>query len=275
MAYAFQFGAMVDDPDGAGSVDFSTFGLMVTADRSKLWLPIGVQVVEASYSPVAAAYGPTYSPKHIVLECKVTGDDESDRQDKLDSIIYNLVTNADRALWLDHQTGRFYMARLVEASDPEWVGKQAVRLTLTFVARDGRAYSDTLTTQTTNLTGTGGSWNVGASAAVGGSIFNNPMWTIKSMGSGSASGVTLSNVTRNETLVVSGAFTSGEWIRIDSTPDIMLVEKSVDSGANWTNIMPRVSGVFPCLSPGVQNAMTVSGFVNTGTVVATYRERYQ
>lgn len=275
---AFDFGALLSDPTGAGSVDFSTLGLIVTADRSPAWIRTGTQVVEASFSPASNAYGPAYRPRYLVYECKIIGTSELNRQSKLDDIIYYLQTNADRVLQPHHRADRFYMARFYDHSDPVWLGEGAVRVTLTFLARDGRAYaSGDEIVQTEVLAGAGGDFDVegdGPAEPVPGNIFTDPVWIIKDLTNG-ASGITLTNETRDEGVAISGAFTSSEWIRINSIPDQLRVEKSVDSGANWTSIMTRVSGTLPILNPRVVNAMNVDGFTNGGTVVCTYRGRYQ
>lgn len=271
---SFLFGGTDADPLGSGLIDFADYGVMVTDDESPLMVPISTEVQPTAYSPVANAWGPMYQPRYIRLGCKLIGTSQANRQSKIDSILPLLLTNSDRSLKLDHLSDRFFMARLYDIETPLWIGSGAVRFTLVFLCRDGRAYSTTEKALTFNISGTGGTFTVeddSPATAVGGSAIVHPQWVIKNTAGMAA--LTLVNTTRNETFIYSRTCVSTDWVKLLSRPDVMRCYLSTDSGANYAASMGIV-GVFPILSPGVQNVFTVDGFTANGQVICTYRERY-
>ena len=89
----------------------------------------------------------------------------------------------------------------------------------------------------------------------------------------SVTSVTLANSTTGETVTWTGALSSGHWLKFDTARGV--IEKSTDSGGNWTNVNYGVSGSYQDvrLKGGVQNTLVVTG-VSSGTLTVTYTGRY-
>lgn len=271
---SMSFGGLFDDPLGAGFTDLSgvNYGLEVINDLSELVVPFRHITEQVPYSTEAVAWGPVYEPRVLRYECLIRAANDAARRTQVRNLIGLLVSNVDKSLRVDHINDQYWMVRTMKPSIPKWYTTEGVKFTLEFLARDGRAFSTTEVEETANLTGTGGTFNVNAASNVPGNTKADPVWIFKNMTSGST-GITLLNNTTGETVTHSLAHSSSTWLKFDTR--LRRAYISTDSGSVWTLSQRYLNyGPFPRLSPGVQNSITVSGLVDGGDVVCTYRGRY-
>jgi hypothetical protein len=107
----------------------------------------------------------------------------------------------------------------------------------------------------------------------GGTEYAQPVYTITQNAAGGAVTVVLNNTTTNESITWAGTFESTDELKIDTARKV--VELSTDAGSSYSNAMDGKSagGVFPRLSPGVSNTLTVTGLTDA-SMATVYTARY-
>lgn len=268
MATAFHF----DGTDMSGS----TYGCVLERDAWEILAApqVYVQSVAQAYGGVGRHGG--FGSRNFSLPVVVIGTSRSDLLTKLDSIKTKLnPAQGEKQLKFDTFGDRYWNAILSGPIKQEFLGLVAARLALEFIAPDSRAYSTTtrsspdfsITTNPQTMTVESGP------TVVAGTADADCVWIIKNTSGGAVTSLTLNNTTKNEGVTWAGTLGNNEWLRI--TTSTGLVEKSTDSGANWTNVMGNITGSFvlPTLKAGVANSMTLTG-IGTATVTLTYTARY-
>lgn len=201
--------------------------------------------------------------------------------------IAQCITGVSAALWAAKDTNR--TLALGAWSDRYWYVKftgsmNVLQLTssaffsLEFVAEDPRAYA----TAATTITDT---WTTGSYTEVitpVGSAPAEPIISIRSMYVDGTKTITLAGSLSQSTLTISSMLVhQGQWVRFDCRQDQQLVYRSSNYPAAigncvWVECMDKVSGLFPYLSPGAANTLTVTGNLYDANtqVVIVYNARY-
>lgn len=220
------------------------------------------------------ATGGFVQAKDIAVDVMVQGTSTADLLAKIDAI--NIALDPQKGikpLFLPAFPGRQWNASLKEQADANVRGQAAAAFRLTFHAADPIAYATSATTQNVTLDETPKAFNAPASGNFAGSTFALPVWTVRNTSASPVTAVTISNVTRLESIIVNQTLEQNEYIRVDAARGV--VEFSTN-GSTWTNINNKIASspaAFPKLSGGVVNACSVAG-VGTGTLAVTYRARY-
>jgi hypothetical protein len=143
---------------------------------------------------------------------------------------------------------------------------------LFFLVPDGVAVAATATTRTA-VDATAAVYEpASAAAVVAGSASAHPVWTVKNTGD-AVTAVTMTNVTTGQVCRWTGALATGAWLRLDA--DRVVVERSTDSGANWSVVTSGLTAADKPLTlrAGVRNEITVAT-LTAGTVDISYRAEY-
>jgi phage-related protein len=219
-------------------------------------------------------YGSHYGTRRITIPVRVEGDDAADLRDKMDSIMWLLRSSRGNAYWkLDSLPDRLAYGRLGAGVVFRPSGPRLARGVLQVVCPSAFLLSTTETVQTVSVAASPKSFNVQAADAVEGTAPAAPVWVVKNTSGGTSSALTLENVTTAEKVSTSTGIANGAWLRFDA--DRMTIEKSVDSGANWTSFM-AFRGTYkniPLLVPGQVNSCVLTG-LTAGSIEITYRARY-
>lgn len=254
----------------------SSYGLTVLEESFPLMAQpqVDVQGIAQWFGGMSRA--PGFGPLTIPVKCVVTGSSASDLLSKLDALRYLLnPRNGEKTLRFDWLSTRYWKAVLANPGALSAVGVTWKQFDLVFVAADCRAYSTTdRSSPDFTVVATPHSMTVESGpTAVAGTAPCDPVWVIKNTSGGTVTTLTLNNSTTGESVTWTGSLANGNWLKVDIARGV--VEKSTDSGANWTNAMGGVTGSFvlPTLSGGVANTVVLTGF-SAATVVLTYTARY-
>ncbi|MCC6490668.1 MAG: phage tail family protein [Candidatus Hydrogenedentes bacterium] len=275
MGHSLYLGGPADDPLGSDVVYLGDddYGITLNMDEADLLASIDANVQDVPYGFGGVSWGHHYPGRVIPVKCWMLGESWTEVRAKLDRLNLLLTRNGLMSLRFDDVDDRFWMVR---AQRPGRVtpARNGAVFELSFVAPDPRAYSTTETVQTINLTAGVTNATVPASGVVGGSAEADPVWVLKPTGAGAAA-PSVENTSRSELAGVNTTIVSTRWVRFDATRRGIL-EYSDDSGVTWASFMSVLSpaSIFPRLSPGVSNAIEITGLTGTGTLVVTYRERY-
>jgi len=253
----------------------STYGLTVLEDSFPLMgqPQTDVQGIAQWYGGVSRC--PGFGPLVIPVSCVVTGSSASDLMAKLDALKYLLnPKNGEKTLRFDWLSARYWYAVLSNPGALSAVGVTWKRFDLVFVAGDSRAYSTTNRTSP-DFTINSNPYSMTVESgptAVAGTAPADCVWVIKNTSGGTVTSLTLNNETTQESMTWVGSLANGNWLRISTATG--LVEKSTDSGANWSASM-TLSGAFilPTVQGGVANTVTLTGF-SAATVTLAYTARY-
>lgn len=214
---------------------------------------------------------PGFDALTIPVPCVVSGSSASDLLTKLDALRLVLnPRNGQKTLKFDYMSNRYWYAVLANPGDLSAVGVSWKKFNLVFVAGDSRAYS-TSDRATPDFTINTNPYTMTETPA--GTATADPIWIIKNTSGGTVTSLTLNNTTTVESVTWVGSLANGDWLKVDIPRGV--IEKSTDSGANYTDSMSGVSGSFilPTLKPSVVNSITLTGF-SAATVVLTYTARY-
>lgn len=260
------------------SIDLSgsSYGLTVLEETFPLQAQpqTDVQGVAQWYGGVSRS--PGFGPLMIPVRCVVGGDSASDLVAKLDALKYALnPRNGEKTLRFDWMSTRYWKAVLSNIGDLSAHGVRWKEFDLAFVAGDCRAYSTTNRTSP-DFTVNSDPYSMTVESgptAVAGTAPCDPVWVIKNTSGGNVTSFTLENETTGDSISWAGTLANNDWIRLDIARGV--VEKSTDSGANWTNANSGVVGSYAdiVLSGSVTNTVTLTGF-SAATVVLTYTARY-
>jgi len=133
---------------------------------------------------------------------------------------------------------------------------------ITFRCADPIAYSDTLSSVSFPVTAT----PTTVFAAVGGSAFIRPVYTLTSSVALSLRTITFANNTTGQAITWTGALGANTPLVIDSA--LWLVQ------VGGTPSMATVAGQFPQMAPGTANQLRVTNFGTSGTLAVSFREAY-
>lgn len=276
MPHSFFLGGTEADPLGSemkwlGGPDY---GVTLLLEETDALASVAVDVENVPYGFAGASWGTHHPAKLFRLPCVLKGTSWVDTKAKIDAVNLLLDKNRLVALRLDDWDDRYWLVRYSNRSTPRIMQMGAV-FDLEFIAPDPRAYALTETSQTVSITSGTNNFTIPASGSVAGTAEADPTYIIKPSSSGATSAV-LANTTRDETLTWSNTLTSSEWLRIKALANTEKAEKSGDSGSTYTAVNTSIqSGSrFPRLSPNTSNAFTFSGSAGNGTIVVTYRARY-
>ncbi len=242
----------------ARSIDFNETGM--SAHKLIITTP-GFNVLRQLVSRVQLqgrgyAFTPMREPRHITVECAVTGTSLADLDSNLDDIREVLTLLVPAKLIFDSLPLRYYNA-ILESFVGEYVHGTLFQGTLAFVCPDPLGYSTALTesphhgitgteTKTETTTGTG---------------FINPIYELIAGGNLDTT-IKLENVTTDEELQWTGVLNNGEKLTVDVAN--WIVRKGVDAAMT-------ITGQFPRLKPG-NNSIKVTSFM--GDLDITYRNTY-
>lgn len=256
----------------------STYGLLVERSPWDILAAPSVDVQEVAQWFGGVSHFGGYGPRALPVEAVCIGTSRSNLLTKLDAIKYKLdPVYGEKTIKFDAFSDRYWYGRLVAPIGMEFLGLDAARLKLSFVAPDSRAWSTSgRTSPDFTIASDPDDFTVEAAAAVAGTARPECVWIVKA--GASATQVILANTTTNESVTWNGSLSNGHWLRITtglSGWSVAPVEKSTDSGSSWASAMSGVTGsfVFPVLKPGAQNTVTVTG-VSAGTLTLSYTPRY-
>lgn len=237
-----------------GAVDFSTYGLVVK-DRD---IPMSHTVDSVQLHYRQSATDSRIGPKTITLNVVVTAASVTTLKTNMDTIKRLLNTQVDTNLILDSLDDRYWVSRFDDIRGSykgiKWEGR------LDFICLDPYAYDNTETDD--DYTDNEDPETITHTA--GGTALIEPVWTLTATGNQPGITILLNNTTLGMELQWAGDMLDTEILIIDSSEWTVTLEGAAS--------MSGVSGVFPLLSPGVANTITVHDF--TGNVNITYRNRY-
>lgn len=276
MLHSFYFGGTHDDPLGGEMAYLGgpSYGLTIPIEEIPLLISVLTDIQDVPYGYGGTSWGAHHPSKLIPVPVILKADNWSDNVAKVDAL--NLLFDKNRlcALRFDCLPERYWMVRLARTS-PVRVHEMGDIFDLEFVAPDPRAYSITETVQTVSISGDT-TFNVPASGVLAGTAEPDVLWLLKPTGSGATNPVVLENTTRDETLTWLNSLTSSEWLEITAYAKTEKVRKTGDSGGSYSpaNSSIQQGSRFPKLSAGVANACALNGFASTGSLVITYRARF-
>jgi len=245
-------------------VPLSTYGLKVLASSPSMDVSFGAESVRLPDLSLVTRSEAT--PKPITLDIAVQASSKALLLAALNNIKLIVAEREAKALILDTQTDRYWLARFVDMSG-RFISPYAYRGVLSFVADDPAAYGVDPVVDTGFL----------AIApdpdieeiVVGGTSYVLPVFTLKATGAGvGPATIKLENTTTVEELQWTGTVAHGNSLVIDS--------------ANWhvtNNDVAAMDGLvatskFPRLKPGVSNSIKVTNFGAVGHLKVVYRNRY-
>ncbi len=221
--------------------------------------------------------GNSFQARRLLANCILIGGSNADRLDRLDLVKAVVTPTAGvKSLRFDFENHleREYMARVNGPIIVTLKGSANLQFQLNFIVPSVFARDRAETSQTITVDETPEAFNVPAAGTVPGSVEKiRPVWVITNTNAGATSSCVLVNTTRSETLTWTGALAHNDKLRIDCQREA--IEKSDDGGSTYSSVISgmTVGDPFPLLTPGVQNAMTLTG-VTDGSVVVTYRGLY-
>jgi len=231
----------------------------------------------------AVSQGSYYKARYFAVNGIIIGTSYDDLYSKLDAVtaildptLGNQLLVLDQHRMLGASRKRGIYCRMTGGIQGFHTGPNAFEFQITFVAdypfwvtedAQGQTATAISATPTTVYEPTG------ASDVVSGNRAARPVYTITNTNASSIASVTLASVTRSQTMAVTVSLAQNNQLRIDC--ERMHVEKSTDAGATWASAMTGVTSaqVFPLLTAGVRNQLTVTG-VTTGTITIAYRGEF-
>lgn len=250
----------------------SSYGLTVTKSTWPELSTPSLDIQKVAFGP-AVSYRSQFEPRVFDVNCLVQGTSRTDLHDKLAAIAGLLMDDDEQYLSFDafrptHQWKARYSSGL---EDMEYMGLTAASFKLKFVCPDPIAYSTTSrTTPDISIDADPKTFNLESATAIPGNWYAKPIYIVKAVNGSNT--VILSNTTTGETLTWASTMDNGIWLKVDC--ELFLVSLSGDSGASWTASMSYVSGSFPRLKPGVQNAFSIEGVNSGGTLSISYSGRF-
>lgn len=265
------FNPVADFSFSFGGVDLSEYGVGLSNSTIPVFTAPKIQTQDIPRAHGVAIRGNRLRPKTISARVVIIGDDFDDLLEKLDAVRGVLSpTHGDRELIFDHQSDRFYMARLENEIEESVIGTRAIETNLRFFCADPLAYA----VDATELVYTeDGDWD--GSLAYDGSAPT----PIVAVGFRDTANQVITLGVENETTgrIVTADYSLGEgnFIRFDGVREI--VEVSAD-GEEWIPVQRFVGSIqFPELVGGV-NQLAFHGFEDVGesefSWTVTFRKRY-
>lgn len=243
------------------NTDLSAYGLSVLTSGPSLGIVFEADVIQLP--DLALAAQSTKMPKPIALDVVVQGSSRAVLLGYLDSIRKVIVEREAKALILDTQPDRYWLARFVEM-DGYFMSPLAYAGTISFAADDPAAYGIDPEEDTGLLAITPDPDT--EAIVVGGTAYVNPVYTLTAGELLTDVTIKLENVTTVEELQWTGTMANGKALVIDVATWLV----TYDGAAS----MATVTGKFPRLQPGVSNNIKVTNFSDSGTLRVVYRNRY-
>jgi predicted phage tail component-like protein len=244
-----------------GGTALSTYGLYVTSDDAY----ISSQLIETSQlQDKAFASSPKKEARTITLDVCVKGSSLSDLISNIDSLkrVLMLGVTAEELI-LDILPSRYFNA-LCSGFAPKIDTTTTMSGTLSFLCADPRAYA---------VTPTSSDFNIDADPKTitetpGGSAYIQPVWTLTAGETLTDAEIILKNETTDETFTITLSMVDEDVLVINS--------QTFEVELNGVNVIADMAdaAVFPRLSPGIANTITVTGFSTTGTLNISYRDTY-
>lgn len=252
---------MADSIDFNDGNDMSAHGLKVISPGMNLLRQLvgRVQLQDKGY-----AFKPMREPRHITVECVVTGTSLDNLDANLDAIKRILTHTVPKELIFDSLPLRYYNA-ILESFEGEYSSATLFRGTLVFICPDPLGYSKTLDDSPHDI-GVGASVTV--NEPVGGTGYVAPVYTLTAKNKLTGALIKLENTTTEEELQWTGS------LEINDTLVINVAKWLVSKGV--TADMASVTGRFPRLRPNTTNQIKVTGLapVTQGKLNIKYRDTY-
>lgn len=247
----------------------TSYGLKVLEDSFPLMAApmIDTRQIAQGFGGVSRHDG--YGSLSIPVPALIIGDSVSDLWSKMDAIKLLMdPNNGEKNLQFDFIPNRYWKAILSSPLEMPGPGVTWKRVQMEFLASDPRAYS---TSDRSTPDFTINSTPDQFTEAVAGTATADPIWIVKA--GASVTSVILENATTGESVTWTGTLSSGHWLKFNTV--LGTIEKSTDSGANYTNVATGITGSFvlPKLRGGFTNTINVTG-VSAGTLTLTYTARY-
>lgn len=208
----------------------------------------------------------------LTIECAITATSAAATRTQLDAVLGVLDPRKGvQLLSLAFDTTRSYYAILDGPVYPVFY-PAGCTFQLNFLLPDGMAVAASATSRT-GVDATATLYEPSSSSAVvAGNTAAHPVWLIKNTGD-PVTGLTMTNVTTGQVCVWTGLLATGAWLRLNA--DTILVERSTDSGTNWTTVTSGLSDADKPLTlrAGARNQITIAT-LTAGTVDLTYRAEY-
>ena len=249
----------------------SSYALTVLQQHIGAYSTVNVDVAAIPFAPGVAQYS-GMNPKVFTVECLIDGTSTSHLTTCLDNLSVLFHATEDKPLSFDDwYSDRFWLARYTGGLEAvSLLGKHKANVTLSFVAPDPVAYSNTyIDSLDYTITTSPQSFIVkGTGSAVEGNTYSYPMWILAP--DDTSYDFTIKNETTGESLTWANILSSPWWLIIQS--QYYLVASSPDGGETLYPSMQTVSGTFPRLMGGVENTITMTNF--SGHVIPNYYGRY-
>ncbi len=209
-------------------------------------------------------FGGYLKPRTIRVSAMVEGSSSADLRGNLDAI--SRVLNPQLGLQnlvLDFPNdSRYWSARVSAPVVWKPISPTVVFGTITFIAPDPCAYSDTLTTTSEVITASPQTVEV---TPTGSTAYVYPIYRIL-MSDDLDDDVTIENDNTGETLTITGGWNDTDTYNFDASD---MTCDSLVSG-----YITEITGQWPYLVPNVENDIIVTGLANDATVSVVFRNRY-
>lgn len=252
----------------------SSYGLTVLSGPVPFLPGSKTETRKLGTRPGGYSQGGLLDAKEIPVVCHIAGTSNSNLKLKIDALRALLdPANGEKTLRFDHESDRYYLARLAGESEFNYIGPSAMQFELRFQCADPHAFSTTETTQVLAIESNPDTFNAPATGVIAGTTYARPVWKVKNTTGGAVSVITLQNTTTGETITCTYTVPNNDWIRFDSQRERL--QYSPDD-TEWFDIMGYLSTsnkLFPRLKAGVANALAVVG-LSAGELTVVYRARY-
>jgi len=243
------------------SVDFSAYGLTVNNDDS----PAASRDIKTSQVlDNSFVSTPFAKPKRPRFNVQVVADDLTTLNSYCDTIKRLLLLHkVTKELKLDSTPGRYFNA-ICQDVDLQAQTPKLMSGSITFLCADPRAYA---------VTPTSSDFNIDAdpktvTEAPGGSAYIEPVWTLTAGETLTDAEIILKNETTDETFTITLSMVDEDVLVINS--------QTFEVELNDVNVIADMAdaAVFPRLSPGIANTISVTAFGTTGTLNIAYRNTF-
>jgi len=248
-------------------IDLSTYGLKVLRGPLPMLGQADVQTIGRLGQDGGTSRPSRWASRVLTVPCVIEAATYTAMQTALGNIATALAQAQDCALWFDHQTDRYWMARFVGPAAVTPLDGRFATVDLEFLASDPHAHAIT-PSQATDTIASGVSSDTSA-FAVGGTWYAWP--TVSLVASTTSSAVAIGNETLDEKAQWNSPGAAydvqiGDTIRFRCDPlywDVSIKRTGED---DYTVYMSGFEGRFPRLRPAVTETLTFWGISGALTV---------
>lgn len=242
------------------SIDFSSYGLIVTAANKTLVSPPRFERIKTPYEDGEIFSDSYFDPRTISLDCVVRSATNSGLKTFLNNIEKALTEREDKKLILDSDTDKYYNARLASGINYKQIGVGTAFFSMEFISSSPFSYSTSTDSEDESITTNPQSFTL----TTGGDSTTYPTFLLTA--DSSLSSVIFEHIDREESLTWGGSMVSGDVLKVECDPKAWKISLAPASDpTDFIRSTETISGFFPVLDSGV-NAMRIhnsSGDLNT------------